>query len=241
MSVRMQFSVLWLFVATCCIPTMASATTLVRLSENQLIEYSTLIVRGRVVKTQSKWNRSRLAIVTQVTVHVDEELMKRSTPTKLIVRHYGGTVGKQTMGLSSGPRFKVGEEVVLFLHTSKHIPGEFLLTGWTQGVWKIDRTQGSFPEKTPAAYRALVAPLLGFPAAIKPVGTTHLGVKRFANRPVALFSKIQQWRHVYKTIQAKKKRPVLRLLHPKTKLKAPIRLQLKKPVQIRLIRPVPRR
>ena len=134
------------------------AATILRLTEAQMLEQSTFIVRAKVLYQWSFWTKEQHAIVTQVTLRVVSELLGRSAPKRVVVGHYGGTVGKDSMGLEGGPRFAVGEEVVLFLYPNPHIGGEYLLTGWTQGLWKIASPPASFPQNTAEDLRLYVAP-----------------------------------------------------------------------------------
>lgn len=136
----------------------SESATILRLSEAQMVEQSSLIVRASVLYQLSFWTKDPDVIVTQVTLRVVSELLGRSAPARVVVGHYGGTVGKHSMGLEGGPRFAVGEEVVLFLYPNPHIAGEYLLTGWTQGIWKITAPSASFPSDTAEDMRVHVVP-----------------------------------------------------------------------------------
>lgn len=130
----------------CLGATPVAATSIVQMNQAQLVEKASLIVRGKVLHTHSVWNKSRLAIVTLVTLQVQQELLQRKTTPTVTIRHYGGTVGNVTMGLPSGPKFHAGQEVILFLSSSPHLPQEYLLTGWTQGVWLLSKGEPSDPQ-----------------------------------------------------------------------------------------------
>ncbi|MCK6508656.1 hypothetical protein L6R29_01660 [Myxococcota bacterium] len=134
------------------------AATILRLTEAQMLEQSSLIVRAKVLYQWSFWTKEQQAIVTQATLGVVSELLGRSAPKRVLVGHYGGTVGKDSMGLEGGPRFVVGEEVVLFLYPNPHIRGEYLLTGWTQGIWKIATPPASFAQNTAEDLRLYITP-----------------------------------------------------------------------------------
>ena len=165
-------SILWLFCSIFAVIPCANATTIAHMTEAQLIEHSSLIVRGRVLRKQSKWNPQRTAIITQVQFQVHQEVLGRPTPSVVVIGHYGGQVGNERMGLPNGPNFTVGEEIVVFLHTSKHLPGEYLLTGWTQGIWNISRPEleiSPYSSTPPKAfiYRSIPSQMLYYPSKLK--------------------------------------------------------------------------
>lgn len=123
------------------------ATTLALLSEAEMVQRSTLIVRAVVEKTQALWTAQKTAIVTLVSLRVEEEVTGRPCPTHLTLGHYGGQIGEIRLALEGGPHFADGEEVIVFLHPNPALPKEYLLTGWTQGKWTIHRPQASLPPK----------------------------------------------------------------------------------------------
>ncbi|HAA58441.1 MAG TPA: hypothetical protein DCE42_27000 [Myxococcales bacterium] len=133
------------WIAFSTLTTHAHAMTIVHMSDQQLVEASTLIVRGKVIKKHSMWIGQKTTIVTQVTISVYEEVLGRTAPATVTIRHYGGTVGDFSMGLEHAPHFAQNEEVVVFLHTNKYIPNEYLLTGWTQGKWTVNRPESTTP------------------------------------------------------------------------------------------------
>lgn len=136
------------------------ATTLVLLTEKQMVEQSALILRGKVVKKQAVWTAQKTAIVTLVTLRGEEEALGRPFPREVVVGHYGGKIGEIERSLEGGPEFVVGEEVLVFLHPNPHLPKEYLLTGWTQGKWTIQRPMASFSPKEAAARTTVRRPPL---------------------------------------------------------------------------------
>ena len=67
------------------------------------------------------------------------ETWKGSPHAELTVRLLGGTVGPLTSSISGVPRFRLGEEVILFLETTKH--GGLTVVSWDQGTFRIMRDQ----------------------------------------------------------------------------------------------------
>ncbi|MCB9640123.1 MAG: hypothetical protein H6727_14610 [Myxococcales bacterium] len=206
----------------------AFSATVVRLTETQMLERSSLVVRGKVLFVVSFWNKPQTAIVTQVTIQVRSELLGRPTPKRIVVGHYGGTVGAQTMELGGGPRFVVGEEVVLFLHPNAHLSDEFLLTGWTQGKWELSAPRASFSPQTPEDKQWLIAqPQTAIswegPLAKQAWRTKPLSLHLFKQRIQAVWTHLQKVR----SLRAKKARhpsPQKRtLLRRKRTLQVPLR------------------
>jgi hypothetical protein len=95
--------------------TVASATTMIPLTIEQLTERASAVVRGHTVATHSAWD-GHGRIVTHATVQVEQSYAGGATPgASLDVATYGGTVDGTSMLVIGAPSFSVGEEVVLFL------------------------------------------------------------------------------------------------------------------------------
>lgn len=134
----------------------AHATLVVQMSDTQLVKRSSLIVRATVISQRSSWTPKRIAIITQVKLRVHEELLQRRAPATLVIGHYGGQVGKTRMESHGGPRFSVGQEVVVFLYRKTQLPqGEYLLTGWSQGRWDVLRPKSNTASQAPLVRRTL--------------------------------------------------------------------------------------
>ena len=116
------------------------ATSVIQLSEAQMVEMSSLVVRGKVVSQRYVKGPNGMGVVTLVTIQVLEEVLGRPAPKQVIVRHFGGKIGQQEIKMIGGPKFTNGNEVLVFLQVSKYLPkGEYLLVGLTQGKWIIHR------------------------------------------------------------------------------------------------------
>jgi hypothetical protein len=92
------------------------ATSMIRLSMEQLSQVAETIVLGTVANQVSAWNDQRTAIYTDVTVAV-EEAIKGSPGAAVTFRVAGGVVGDMGMRTSIDPVFKDGERVIVLLHT----------------------------------------------------------------------------------------------------------------------------
>lgn len=120
--------------------TTVQATSVIQLTEEQMVEMSTLIVRGKVAAQRSIWGPNNMGIVTLVTIVVEEEMVGRQAPKQVIVRHFGGTIGKDTVKIMGFPAFTVGSEVIVFVQSSPYLPKEeYLLIGLSQGKYEVSR------------------------------------------------------------------------------------------------------
>jgi hypothetical protein len=91
-------------------------TTMIQFSLEQLIQGAETIVLGTVTQQVSAWNATHTAIYTDVVLHV-EEAMKGGAGPEVTFRIPGGEVGDIGMRTSTAPTFRIGERVIVFLHT----------------------------------------------------------------------------------------------------------------------------
>jgi len=92
------------------------ATSMIRLSMEQLSQGAEAIVLGTVANQVSAWNDQHTSIYTDVTVAV-EETVKGSPGEAVTFRVNGGEVDGMGMRTSVDPVFKDGQRVIVFLHT----------------------------------------------------------------------------------------------------------------------------
>lgn len=128
----------------------AHATVLRSLNLTELCDTSPTIVRGRVVQTRSAWRGGR--IYTAVTLRVNRSLSgaKRAGDTVTFWR-LGGAVGRIAQRVIGAPRFRAGEQVVVFLHTRR---GRLFVTGMLQGKVRVLPATNTSPARvTPTVQR----------------------------------------------------------------------------------------
>jgi hypothetical protein len=89
-----------------------TATTLARMSLAQMSQIAPLIVRARCLGNSTGWDAGEIWTLTTFTV---QEAWRGSSSAQITVRLLGGRVGNLTSSVSGIPRFRSGEEVVLFL------------------------------------------------------------------------------------------------------------------------------
>jgi len=64
-------------------------------------------------------------------------MAKGTAPAQIVVRLVGGHVGHLTSTVDGVPRFRAGEEAILFLEPAAG--SEFNVTSWAQGTFRIRR------------------------------------------------------------------------------------------------------
>jgi PKD repeat protein len=90
----------------------ASATTIVMPTDEQLIQKSPLIVRGVVLRSEAVERNG--AIWTETVLHVDETL-KGNAGSTVTIREIGGIIGDRITKIFGAPEYTVGEHVLAFL------------------------------------------------------------------------------------------------------------------------------
>ncbi len=125
---------LWCAALSLVVAGVASATTLVRMSVAQMSHAAQAIVRARCLEESTGWDAGEIWTFTSFDV---QEVWQGSAPAQIKVRLLGGRVGNLTSSVSGVPRFRSGEEVVLFLERTPR--GDFSVVSWEQGTFRIHR------------------------------------------------------------------------------------------------------
>jgi hypothetical protein len=110
------------------------ATTLARLSLDQLAAAADAVARVRCSSVVSRWEDGEIWTVTSFDV---VETMKGALPARITVRLPGGRVGHLTAAVDGTPRFTAGDEAVIFLERSR--AGGFSVAAWVEGTFRIAR------------------------------------------------------------------------------------------------------
>jgi hypothetical protein len=110
------------------------ATTLARLSLDQMAAGSDAVARVRCTSAESRWENG--SIWTVATVDVVES-MKGNLPGKITIRVPGGRVGHLTATVDGTPKFNPGNEAIVFLQQSP--AGGYSVAGWAEGTFRISR------------------------------------------------------------------------------------------------------
>jgi hypothetical protein len=117
------------------------ATTLVRMDVDELTRSAAVVARARCLGSSSRWEDGHLWTLTTFAV---AEVWKSTAPRTIVVRLVGGADGQRTVLVDGVPRFRAGEEVVLFLEPTAK--GEMTVTSWGQGTFRIRRDPGTREE-----------------------------------------------------------------------------------------------
>jgi hypothetical protein len=112
--------------------TVCGATTLARLSLEQLAVAADAVARVRYTGAESRWEGGSVVTVTTFDV---VETMKGSLPSQISVRVPGGRVGHLIVTIDGTPRFAAGHDVIVFLERAA--AGGFSVTGWVEGTFRV--------------------------------------------------------------------------------------------------------
>ena len=112
----------------------AAATTLARMSLEELARAADIVVRVRCVAAASRWDSGMIWTFTEFEVL---ERLKGAPPERIRVRVPGGRVGHLLATIEAAPRFRPGEQSVLFLEKSS--AGDYSVTAWAEGTFRIHR------------------------------------------------------------------------------------------------------
>jgi len=132
----------------------AGATTLVRLSLEQLSQAATVVIRGRILAQESHWNTAHTQIVTRTTVQVVQSV-KGVAPSRVVIDQPGGAVGNVRVRVAGTVFFKPQDAFYLFLEPARRDASQFLLVGMLQGAYRIVRNPRNGEER-------VIHPLSGF-------------------------------------------------------------------------------
>jgi hypothetical protein len=122
--------VLFLFLATAT----GQATTLARMSLEQLAAAASVVIRGRCLANQSRWEGGEIWTFTDFEVL---ESWKGAAQQLITIRLLGGRQGPLVSRVEGVPRFEPGEEAVLFLEPAR--AGGLSVTAWAEGTFRIRR------------------------------------------------------------------------------------------------------
>lgn len=116
----------------------AQATTLRRMSLQELTTASAAVVRARCLGSESRWDSGRIWTFSQFEVL---ESFKGEPAGRIQVRLVGGRVGSLHSVVEGAPRFLPGEEAFLFLAPT--LMGDWTVTGWALGTFRVGRERHS--------------------------------------------------------------------------------------------------
>jgi hypothetical protein len=177
-----------LVVALLLLAITARASSIARMSIEQITRASSLIARATCVSSATRWQDGE---IWTVTLFSPEDVWKGSAPGAIEVRLLGGTAGNVTSTVEGVPHFRAGEEVVLFLEPTQY--GDFSVVSWTQGTFRVarnERTGQKFVTQDTAAYRT-TSNLLTAPAP-SGAGIVRMPLEAFRSRVQAAVANAAQ-------------------------------------------------
>jgi hypothetical protein len=109
------------------------ATTVERLSLDDMVKKAQSIVHGRVRDARVHWSADGRLIQTTYTIDVDETL-KGQAAKSVELTTIGGKIGDLTVIAAGMPSFAVGEESVVFIEKSENVS---TVVGLSQGKFSV--------------------------------------------------------------------------------------------------------
>ena len=117
----------------------ASATTVIRLNFDQIVNKADVILSGRVINQENRVieTAGKKVPYTYVTLSVDEKLKGTFKGDTYTLRFKGGNIPEKNLTLHVGgmPTFKTGQEVFLFVRESTALPSP--IVGFSQGYFHV--------------------------------------------------------------------------------------------------------
>lgn len=121
-----------LLLAFSLLPALTHATTLIRMSVAAMSQAAKAVARVRCLSNSTVWDSGEIWTVTVFEV---QQLWRGTLPAQITVRLPGGRLSNITSTISGVPRFRPGEEAVVFLEPSPR--GGFSVVAWQQGTFRI--------------------------------------------------------------------------------------------------------
>src|SRR3954447_17109217 len=92
----------------------AVASTFLKMSQKELVRSSAVVIQGQVLKVSSFWDPTGRIVMSEALVRVEEKVLG-DTPSVVVVRTFGGTVGDFTVEAHGFPKFRAADRVLLYL------------------------------------------------------------------------------------------------------------------------------
>jgi hypothetical protein len=119
----------------------AHATTLARLTMDQLSANADAVARLRCESSESRWEGGEIWTVVRFSV---VESYKGDLPPQITVHVPGGRIGHISATIEATPKFLPGAQAVVFLQRISQ--DGFSVAGWVEGTFRITLDLGSGSE-----------------------------------------------------------------------------------------------
>jgi len=139
----------WIAVFACgfAVLSTARATSVARLSFEELTDQSELVVSGQINRSWAEWDAEHKYIWTRYELGVSGTTLKGSAGSTVTLSEPGGIVGDKGMSIPGAVGYQQGEKVVVFL---QRMPNGYLRTaGWSQGKFRLDQDGKLHGEASP--------------------------------------------------------------------------------------------
>ena len=120
---------------TLAISSTAEATTMVPLSIEQIVDISSLIVRGTVTEVWTEPDEETGTIWTHAQVEIDQVFKGVPTTSVIVVQQPGGTYGETQTTVESVARFSIGEDGYFFVEELNN--GRMVSSAMFQGKFNV--------------------------------------------------------------------------------------------------------
>lgn len=117
------------------------ATTVVRLDDAELTKKSEYVLQGTIEKVESAVRPGPIQVCTVVHLRVEDVWKGDWLEPVAYLSMPGGTLDGTRVVVPGTPSFAAGEEVVVFVREIS--TGERILTGLTQGQFRVHRSSGA--------------------------------------------------------------------------------------------------
>ena len=131
-AIRSRQTAVALLLAALSIASPARATTIERMTLDQLARAAGAVVRARCVSTSARWENGSIWTFSEFDI---VERFKGNPPARIRVRSPGGSVGHISTRVEEAPEFRPGDDAVLFLEAAAD--GSYGVTAWTEGTFRI--------------------------------------------------------------------------------------------------------
>jgi len=126
------------------VPRPGVATSVEALDEAELVDRAACIFWGDCVSTRAEWNAARTQIFTTVTF-APREVLKGEATALVELKVPGGELDGKAYVVHGMPRFRPGEEVVLYASARHQRSGVAVPVGLGQGYYVVDRSGDGLP------------------------------------------------------------------------------------------------
>jgi hypothetical protein len=117
------------------------ATTLARMSLDQLAHAADAIVRARCTSVSTRWESGNIWTFDEFE---RIEPLKGNPPARFQVRLPGGRIGNISTRIEEVPKFLPGDDVLIFLESRRD--GTYAVTAWSEGTFRIRKGTAASPE-----------------------------------------------------------------------------------------------